>query len=57
MFFSGRTWIIVIILSTILGTGIRRDLQLRSAYEQFKTNSTLPAGIDAESISKEGESR
>ena len=57
MFFSERTWFVVIILSTILGTGIRRDLQLRSAYEQFKTNSTLPAGIDAESISKEAESR
>ena len=37
--------------------GIRRHLKLRSVYEQFETNSTLPPGIDVESIIKEAESQ
>jgi hypothetical protein len=57
MFFSGRTWLIIILLSIILGIGIRRHLKFRSAYEQFETNSTLPPGIDVESIIQEAESQ
>ena len=57
MFFSGRTWLIIILLSIILGIGIRRHLKLRSVYEQFETNSTLPPGIDVESIIQEAESQ
>ena len=57
MFFSGRTWLIIILLSIILGIGIRRHLKLRSVYEQFETNSILLPGIDVESIIKEAESQ
>ena len=57
MFFSGRTWLIIILLSIILGIGIRRHLKLRSVYEKFETNSTLPPGIDVESIIKEAGSQ
>jgi len=57
MFFSGRTWLIIILLSIILGIGIRRHLKFRSAYEQFETNSTLAPGIDVESIIQEAESQ
>lgn len=57
MFFSGRTWFIIILLSIVLGVGIKRHLKLRSVIEQFEVNSTLPEGIDAESIIKEAESK
>lgn len=57
MFFSGRTWFIIILLSIVLGVGIKRHLKLRSVIEQFEVNSTLPEGIDGESIIKEAESK
>ena len=57
MFFSGRTWFIIILLSIVLAVGIKRHLKLRSVIEQFEVNSTLPEGIDAEDIIKEAESK
>jgi len=57
MFFSGRTWFIIILLSIVLAVGIKRHLKLRSVIEQFEVNSTLPEGIDAEAIIKEAESK
>jgi hypothetical protein len=57
MFFSGRTWFIIILLSIVLGVGIKRHLKLRSVIEQFEVNSTLPEGIDAEAIIKEAGSK
>ena len=57
MFFSGRTWFIIILLSIVLGVGIKRHLKLRSVIEQFEVNSTLTEGIDAEAIIKEAESK
>lgn len=57
MFFSGRTWLLILLLFIIIGIGIRRHLKFRSAYEQFETNSTIPLGIDVESIIKKTESR
>lgn len=40
----------IILLSIVLGMGIRRHFRLRSAIEQFETNSTLPPGIDVKSM-------
>ena len=57
MFFSGRTWFIIILLSIVLGVGVKRHLKLRSVIEQFEVNSMLPEGIDAEAIIKEAESK
>jgi hypothetical protein len=57
MFFSGRTWFIITLLSIVLGVGVKRHLKLRSVIEQFEVNSTLPEGIDAEDIIKEAESK
>ena len=57
MFFSGRTWFIIILLSIVLGVGIKRHLKLRSVIELLEVNSTLPEGIDAEAIIKEAESK
>lgn len=57
MFFSGRTWFIIILLSIVLAVGIKRHLKLRSVIEQFEVNSTLPERIDAEAIIKEAESK
>ena len=56
MFFSGRTWFIIILLSIVLAVGVKRHLKLRSVIEQFEVNSTLPERIDAEAIIKEAES-
>lgn len=57
MFFSGRTWFIIILLSIVLAVGVKRHLKLRSVIEQFKVNSTLAERIDAEAIIKEAESK
>ena len=57
MFFSGRTWFIIILLCIVLAVGIKRHLKLRSVIEQFEVNSTLPERIDAEAIIKEAESK
>jgi F0F1-type ATP synthase assembly protein I len=57
MFFSAKTWFLIVLLLIVLGMGFRRHLSFRSVYEQFETNSTLPSGIDVESIIKETESQ
>lgn len=57
MFFSAKTWFLIVLLLIVLGMGFRRHLSFRSVYEQFETNSTLPPGIDVESIIQEAESQ
>ena len=57
MFFSAKTWVLIVLILIVLGMGFRRHLSFRSVYEQFETNSTLPSGIDVESIIKETESQ
>ena len=47
----------ITLLSIVLGMGIRRHFRLRSAFEQFETNSTLPSEIDINSIIKEAQSK
>jgi len=57
MFFSAKTWVLIVLILIVLGMGFRRHLSFRSVYEQFETNSTLPPGVDVESIIKEAGSQ
>tara|TARA_B100002019_G_scaffold131672_1_gene113155 strand:+ start:3157 stop:3330 length:174 start_codon:yes stop_codon:yes gene_type:complete len=57
MFFSGRTWLIILLLSIVLGIGIKRHMKLQSTLEFFESNLSLPLGIDVESIIKNAQSK
>ena len=57
MFFSAKTWFLIVLLSIILGMGVRRHFNLRSISKQFEANSTLPSEIDVNSIIKEAQSK
>jgi len=57
MFFSAKTWVLIVLILIVLGMGFQRHLSFRSVYDQFETNSTLPPGIDVESIIKEAGSQ
>ena len=57
MFFSVRTWLIILLLSIVLGIGIKRHMKLQSTLEFFESNLSLPLGIDVESIIKNAQSK